>query len=204
MTGYAAMAARGREEARRRAKLARVTVAFYVWREAPTLVGHWVEPCPPFTTERQWRVDTVGEHWECDAMGSCGHVLAFVAHGVQEGVVPAYLERKYPQGKRTPCEQCPPPADPEESAPPDEERCAYDSVGGEEVGWRRCTTRARWSVAHEAPNGTRTEASWPRLCERHRRSLLASGHLMPEPLPHPYGYEDGGRDVVEPIPRPHR
>jgi hypothetical protein len=108
------------------------------------------------------------------------------------------VQARYPIGKRLPCEQCPPP-DREAGGPPDEQRCTYDSDGGEEVGWRRCQTRARWTVVHVTPGGTRSEATWPQVCERHRRALVKSGHILLEPLPLPYGYSDDGWDVVEPF-----
>lgn len=196
MVSYRAMAARGREEAHRLAMRRQVAVVRYEWAEKPTTYGHWVEPCPPFVMERQWRVDTNGTHWECAAIAECGHSLQHIAYGIpHEGHVPAYLLSKFPIGKKKPCEHCPP-RDPEEGAPPDEIRCTHrwDTEFEEN---KRCKTRARWTVTHVDAAGDQVGDPFHHVCEKHRRALIEWGGIMPEPRPYPHGYTDGGWDVVE-------
>lgn len=195
MVSYRAMAERGRTEAYRLSQRRQVAVVRYEWTQQPTRVGRWVEPCPPFVMKREWRVEVVGTHWECAAIAECGHTLQGIAHGVTEGVVPAYLLSRFPIGKKKPCEQCPP-RDPEEGAPPDEIRCTY-RWDTEFVENKRCKTRARWTVTHVNAEGVTVGDPFHHVCEKHRRQLIEWGGIMPEPRPYPHGYTDGGWDVVE-------
>lgn len=193
MVSYSTMALNGRIAAAATAHQPHRAITEYRWTEAPTMVGRWHDPAPPFTTERTYRQEQVGTHWEVEAILSCGHRASWLAYGVTgHGHVPARWGYAYPVGKKKRCTECPP-VEPK-PAPPDEVRCEGED-GGEEAGWRRCRTRARWQVWHESPGGERTKAD--RLCERHRRRGIEWGGIMPDPLPYPHGYTDGGWDIVE-------
>lgn len=119
MTGYAAMAARGREESRERTTGRRKREAVRI--ESRPAVGAWLGG------------------WNHDLIGSCGHVLAFQhTYGPEPH---SYLTSRL--GRRITCEHddCRIPPKPEV---PDAERC--EAVDGTEVE-RRCPTRARYDTA---------------------------------------------------------
>lgn len=202
MVSYSTMALNGRIAAAETAHQPHRAVTEYRWREEPDMRVVRYPAAPPFTDGPTVRREPTGTtHWEIEVFLSCGHRATWLAYGVpREGYVPPSLSYRYAIGKKKRCTDCPP-VEPK-PAPPDVERCTGED-GGEEAGWRRCRTRARWAVIHVAGDGTRGTEPVDRLCERHRRQAVdILGTIRPEPLPYPHGYTDGGWDVVEEIPRP--